>query len=189
MLTAPTRSNAPRHAHDPAAARMTTVPIRPTSPMGTVRLPLAAPAWTQWHDVVVPVADGTTTPVDAVVLGPTGVHVVLRRPAGVADHAAAVSAAAAVIAVLPGRYRGVVTAALVDESVGDGVVVDGVVVATTPGLVDSVRLRPRVLSRSETGVVAATLSRVLTPQVVPAPRGGLWNRLIRRSRTSRPRAA
>ncbi|GAB3665192.1 hypothetical protein GCM10027596_30940 [Nocardioides korecus] len=195
MLMATARTTLPDAPHHPALAPVTSLPTRPrravprSTTTATSPFPLAPPAWSQWHDVLVPTADGTAVPVDAVVLGPTGVHVVLRQLTGSADSVPAASAAAAVTAVLPARYRAVVTAALLDEAAGDGAVVDGVLVATTAGLVEAVRLRPRVLSRSETGVLAATLARALAPQVVPATRTGLWSRLTRRSRGSARRAA
>jgi hypothetical protein len=84
--------------------------------------PLAEPGWRQWSDVLVNSTEGTPVPVAVVVLGPSGVHVVTRQESSTRASFAlrtreAELAAAAVRAALPGRYRSVVSAALMIEAV------------------------------------------------------------------------
>jgi len=135
--------------------------------------------------------------VDEVLVGPSGVHVVLHRagrPASAATSGsegadleeAAARAAAVALAVadlLPHRYRGVVTPALrltdTDEvgfSVGD-------VFAASPGVLrHSWRHRARVLSTSEADAIADRLRARLEPFPVESPRSAAatwwkWRRL------------
>ena len=171
---------------------------RPTTPAPPADRPLAhllpAPAWRHWHDVLAPCSDGSWVPVDTVVLGPTGVHVVVHQGAGPGPGTTEAAAAAdAVRTALPGRYRHVVTAALLVGGAGDpdpvGMLEGDVVVASTPVLVEAIRTKPRVLSRSETGVVAAMLARDLAPRVPDVPHRGWWARLTRRPRPSQRRPA
>lgn len=172
---------------------MMTVTLPTTRPgaAGHLSLDLPLSAWAQWRDVLVATREAGSVPVDAVVLGPTGVHVVVRSTAaaGSTPVETVLQVVEAVADVLPDRYRGAVAGALAvdapvdaeDEAQSVGEVVGGVVVATPAVLTDSIRLRPRVLSRSETGLLTAVLDRAL---VTPAPavvRPGLWDRLRRRS--------
>ena len=135
--------------------------------------------------------------VDEVLVGPSGVHVVLNRagrPTSTGTSASegadleetAVRAAAVAVAVadlLPPRYRGVVTPAVcltdTDEvgfSVGD-------VFAASPGVLrHSWRHRPRVLSTSEADAIADRLRARLEPFPVASPRSAAatwwkWRRL------------
>lgn len=176
--------------------------------------PLPEPGWRQWSDVLVNSTEGTPVPVAVVVLGPSGVHVVTRQESSTRASFAlrtreAVLAADAVRAALPGRYQSVVSAALMIEAVdsetetgpetgqvnqatggpagdlgGNGVVVGEVLVATAPALVEAMQFRPRVLSRSEAGLVASVLERALVPRVADRRRPGLWGRFSRRTRSS-----
>jgi hypothetical protein len=64
----------------------------------------------------------------------------------------------------------------------DGVLVDGVLVATTRALVEALRFKPRVLSRSEARVIFSVLSAALVPQVPDqGRRPGLWGRFRRQA--------
>jgi len=133
--------------------------------------------------------------VDEVLVGPSGVHVVLHRtgrPAstGTSEGAdleeAAVRAAAVAVAVgdlLPHRYRGVVTPAvcLTDTHEVGFSVYD--VFAASPGVLrHSWRHRPRVLSTSEADAIADRLRARLEPFPVESPGSGAapwwrWRRL------------
>ena len=198
MRTATARS--PR----PAATRLPWGLIRRRAvgaPKVTVRLdPLPEPAWAQWRDVSVPGPAGSSLRVAAVVLGPTGVYVVTRQESsdlfGFALRTRMASEAAqAVRSALPGRYRGAVSAMLMLETRDaqdahhdahhDGVLVDEVIVATSPALVEAVRARPRVLSRSEAGAISSVLAHILRPQCPGTRRRAmLWGRFSRVGRTA-----
>jgi hypothetical protein len=65
---------------------------------------------------------------------------------------------------------------LVGDLGGSGVLVGEVIVATAPVLVEVMRFRPRVLSRSEAGVVASVLAGALVPRVAERAHPGLWGR-------------
>ena len=133
--------------------------------------------------------------VDEVLVGPSGVHVVLNRAGrptstGTSEGAdlegAAVRAAAVAVAVgdlLPHRYRGVVTPAvcLTDTHEVGFSVYD--VFAASPGVLrHSWRHRPRVLSTSEADAIADRLRARLEPFPVESPRSAAapwwgWRRL------------
>ena len=135
--------------------------------------------------------------VDEVLVGPSGVHVVLHRPGrptstgtssseGADLEEAAVRAAAVAVAVadlLPHRYRTVVTPALcLTDTVDVGFSV-GDVFAASPGVLrHSWRHRPRVLSTSEADAIADRLRARLEPFPVESPRSAAaarwgWRRL------------
>lgn len=171
------------------------------APETTVRLdPLPEPAWAQWRDVSVPGSGGSSLRVAAVVLGPTGVYVVTRQEShdlagSVLRTRLASEAAQAVRSALPGRYRGAVSAMLMLETHDehdtsrdahqDGVLVHDVIVATSPALVEAVRARPRVLSRSEAAAISSVLAHTLRPQRPGTGRRTVrWGRFGRTGRTT-----
>jgi len=135
--------------------------------------------------------------VDEVLVGPSGVHVVLHRPGqptstassgseGIDLEETAARAAAVAVAVadlLPHRHRSIVTPAVcltdtveVGFSVGD-------VFAASPGVLRHAwRHRPRVLSTSEADAIAERLRARLEPFPVESPRSAAatwwgWRRL------------
>jgi hypothetical protein len=134
--------------------------------------------------------------VDEVLIGPSGVHVVLHRPQQLTSAAtsrsegadleeAAVHAAAVALAVadlLPHRYREVVTPALcLTDTVEVGFSVGGVFAASPGVLRHSWRHRPRVLSTSEADAIADRLRARLEPIPIAPPRAAAawwgWRRL------------
>lgn len=136
---------------------------------------LLAPHWVHLSGVRSP---GPAAQVLEVVVGPSGVHVILEQPTATDDGApdglhvavrAAQVGAREVAAGLPQRYRGCVSAAVrVGGTDGHGVQVLDVTVASTAALTDSMRFRPRVLSTSEVTIVAAHLRGVLPLTTPPA---------------------
>jgi len=116
--------------------------------------------------------------IDEVVVGPSGVHVVVHQqvPAEVgasalAEHPVAArsrEAADAVAALLPSRYRDALRPVVCLCGTDDiGEVVDGVRLASPEPLRFALRHQPRVLSTSEVAEVSARLRLALTPY--PAP--------------------
>src|SRR5690242_18529829 len=65
---------------DPSMMTATLPTTRPGA-AGHLSLDLPLSAWAQWRDVLVATREAGSVPVDAVVLGPTGVHVVVRSTA------------------------------------------------------------------------------------------------------------
>lgn len=143
--------------------------------------------WTRLEERRVPVGPGR---IDLVLVGPSGVHVVIDQRADVvADLVAtarrASAAGAAVADLLPGRYRtAVVTEVRLLGARGRAVEITvesstGTVCAASPDLLEQVwRCRPRVLSTSEAAVVAGLLRERLLPDPVDG-RSGLrpwWRR-------------
>lgn len=128
--------------------------------------------------------------VDEVLVGPSGVHVVLHRSGRATSAAssgsedadleeAAVRAGAGALAVadlLPHRYRGVVTPAVCLTDTDEVGLSVGEVFAASPGVLrHSWRHRPRVLSTSEADAIAARLRARLEPFPVESPRSaGTW---------------
>lgn len=115
--------------------------------------------------------------VDEVLVGPSGVHVVLHRPGQLTSTAVnddgtdldeavgcAAAAAVAVADLLPGRYRrAVMPAVCLTDTVDVGLHV-GAVAAASPGILrHSWRHQPRVLSTSEVHAIARTLRADLEP--------------------------
>lgn len=174
---------------------------RRTAPVREVE-PLPATYWTRIEHVRVP---GGTDRIDLVVVGPSGVHVVLDRP-GATDGRSrrtapgtpevgagdleetvqgATAAAAAVAALLPARYRRVVAPAVClrgTTASGDTV---GTVLAASPDVLRHAwRHGPRVLSTSEATVIAGLLRHRLEPFPLPPAAGGgrWWRRWARRLR-------
>ncbi|HEX5560893.1 MAG TPA: hypothetical protein VFX52_04560 [Nocardioidaceae bacterium] len=145
---------------------------------------LLPPRWTRLADVTV---GGPQRQTADVVVGPSGVHVVIRQASAGGATARlrvreATAAAAAVRATLPARYRDVVAAVVQLEGAGeDGGVVDGVTVATANVLAEALRCRPRVLSTSEAAGVAGRLRVALeASSPPPARRERRWPRPARR---------
>lgn len=143
---------------------------------------LPATHWTSLKSVRWPgSADGW---IDEVLVGPSGIHVVLDAPLqpastapggpdrAVLEEAAgrAAAAAAAVAELLPDRYRRVVTPAVcLTDAVDVGTEV-GAVLAASPGVLrHSWRHRPWVLSTSEVHAVADRLRARLEPFPVEPP--------------------
>jgi hypothetical protein len=117
--------------------------------------------------------------IDEVVVGPSGVHVLLHQqvPAEVggsllANHPVAArsrDAADAVAGLLPSRYRDALRPVVCLCGTNDiGEVVDGVRLASPEPLRFALRHQPRVLSTSEVAEVSARLRRALTPYPAPA---------------------
>jgi hypothetical protein len=143
---------------------------------------LPAAYWPQLESVRVP---GSPDRIDLVLVGPSGVQVVIDRPerrravvaptsdatADLQDAARRAEAAAAAIAeILPARYRLTVTAAV--RLLGDtevAVTVGGVEAASPDVLRHMWRQRPRVLSTSEAGVVSGLLRQRLEPCPAASP--------------------
>lgn len=160
---------------------------RQAQPVHQSQLPAAY--WTRLEGVRVP---GTAVVIDLVLVGPSGVHVVLDHPdepllstavprarSGVEDAMQrAADASAGVAELLPERYRPAVLAevCLLGTS---GVVVDmgAVLVGSGDVLWQAWRHRARVLSTSEVAVVAGLLDRRLERVAdEPPPRRSLWSR-------------
>ncbi len=112
-----------------------TLPTTRPGAAGHLSLDLPLSAWAQWRDVLVATREAGSVPVDAVVLGPTGVHVVVRSTAaaGSTPVETVLQVVEAVADVLPDRYRGAVAGALAvdapvdaeDEAQSVGEVVGG----------------------------------------------------------------
>lgn len=151
--------------------------------------PLPAAYWTRLADVRVP---GTAVVIDLVLVGPSGVHVVLDHPddpllstavprarSGVEDAMQrAAHASAAVATLLPERYRSAVLAEVCLLGT-TGVVLDmgSVLIGSADVLWQTWRHRARVLSTSEVAVVAGLLDRRLERVAdEPPPRRSLWSR-------------
>ena len=150
--------------------------------------------WTRLRDVRCPIAGHgghggsgwpRTVPLSEVVIGPSGVHVVLEH-AAVADETArvlvaeAVTAAEAVASQLPRRYRCHVVGAVRLEGDGEvGGLVESVLVATGATLRDAIWVRPRVLSSSEVAAISAHLTTVLVPKPPQMRARCRWLRLLR----------
>ena len=116
--------------------------------------------------------------IDEVVVGPSGVHVLLhqRQSAGVRGSlqeeeivTRSRDAADAVGGLLPPRYRDALRPVVClcgTNEIGD--VVDGVRLASPEALRFALRHQPRVLSTSEVAEVSARLRLALTPYPAPA---------------------
>lgn len=139
--------------------------------------PLSAPYWTRLSHVRVP--DGQDC-IDLVLVGPSGVHVVIDRPAPLDDLAAtggtdaeledlaqrAISAAEAVVERLPVRYRPVVTAEVSLAGLTETALGFGVALVASPDVLQHVwQHRPQTLSTSE----AAAVTRLLRDRLEPFP--------------------
>lgn len=149
--------------------------------------PLPAPYWTRLEDVRVP---GTADRIDLVLIGPSGVHVVIDRPGQ--PHAPSVVpetdadleraaqraavAARAVADLLPPRYHHVVTSEVCLPGLSEAGVTVGTVFAASPDVLRHAwRHRPRVVSTSEAAVVARLLRHGLEPfPVEPAAGRDAW---------------
>lgn len=140
--------------------------------------------WTRLEERRAPGGPGR---VDLVLVGPSGVHVVIDQPPDVAADLVATAwrasaAGAAVADLLPARYRAAVAAEvrlLGTDGVAAEITVEprtGAVCAASPDLLDQVwRCRPRVLSTSEAAVVAGVLRERLLPDPVDRRSGlGPW---------------
>jgi len=155
---------------------------------------LSAPYWTQLTGMRVPNGRGR---IDRVVVGPSGVHVVIERPAlphpsstvGEDDPAlaeaaqSAVVAAAAVADLLPPRYRHLVTSEVSLVGLTEAAIDAGVVLAATPDVLRHVwRHRPRVVSTSEAAVIVGQLRDRLEPYPAEPTvrRESWWRRWPRR---------
>jgi hypothetical protein len=116
--------------------------------------------------------------IDEVVVGPSGVHVLLHQEqsAGVRGSLRAEEivtrsrdAADAVGVLLPSRYRDALRPVVCLCGTNDiGEVVDGVRLASPEPLRFALRHQPRVLSTSEVAEVSARLRLALTPYPAPA---------------------
>lgn len=150
---------------------------------------LPAAYWTRLEDVRVP---GTLVPIHLVLVGPSGVHVVLDDP-GPAEVTTAVprartgpeeaartaaEAAAGVAALLPARYQHTVLPEVRLLGTSEVAVDVGTVLVGSPDVLwQSWRHRTRVLSTSEVAVVAGLLGRRLEPVVeASAPTRSRWAR-------------
>ena len=126
--------------------------------------------------------------IDEVLVGPSGVHVVLHRPGQLTSTASdgtdrdrledaagrAAAAAVAVAGLLPDRYRRVVAPAVCLTDTMDVGLSVGAVLAASPGVIRHTwRHRPRVLSTSEAEAIADCLQASLEPfPVEPAQSPG-----------------
>ncbi len=159
--------------------------------------PFPTTAWTRLHNVQIPTDGGSAIPSAEVIVGPSGVHVVLTQGpiAGGSSRLLtreAQSAADWIAGALPPRYRNVVCPALLladvspdtDEAddLADSGVVAGVTVAVARVLSEAIRFKPRVLSHSESAVVHARLRAALEPTQEKLVRSGRWSWLSRRRR-------
>src|SRR3954454_639164 len=146
--------------------------------------PFPATHWTVWDGVRWPGREDDR--IDEVVVGPSGVHVILHRcddSGGIAGGVEAVAAAASVAALLPARYHHAVRPAVClcpTEDVAE--VVDGVRVSSPGPLRHAMRHQPRVLSTSEVSGISGRLRLVLVPYPAETPAGnqrliGVWVRV------------
>ncbi len=149
--------------------------------------PFPARYWTQLTDVRVP---GSADRIDLVLVGPSGVHVVIDRPGSSPTLSAAdgpdtdlqqavrraAAATAAVADLLPLRYRHVVTSEMSLGGLTGTVLSFGEVSACSPDVLRQAwRHRARTVSTSEATVIARLLRDRLEPfPVEPAPRGRAW---------------
>ena len=143
-----------------------------------------------WPAAEDPVDGAAERRIDEVVVGPSGVHVVLASPGatvGDPDMAEAARAAAAVGALLPPRYRGRVRPELrLHDDAGDVATWHEDVLLASPRALEHVwRYGPRLLSTSEIAEVSRWLDKRLEPVVeaVPAVSGRWW---LRWRRVRRP---
>lgn len=139
--------------------------------------------WRRYVGVRGPGSDGR---IDEVVVGPSGVHVVLECPGGTVGDPlvpTASEAAEAVADVLPERYRGRVRPELrLAEDAGDVATWHGAVLLASPRALEHTwRYGPRVLSTSEIAEVSRWLDRrlELIVEVVPPVQRRRWLRLRR----------
>jgi hypothetical protein len=124
--------------------------------------------------------------IDEVVVGPSGVHVLLHHEGSVEAALSsdpivgrARSAAEAVAGALPLRYRDALRPVVCLCGTSDGAeVVEGVRLASPESLRFALRHQPRVLSTSEVAEVSARLRLALTPY--PAPSAPPARRSLRR---------
>lgn len=168
--------------------------VEPAAPARHVE-PSPAPYWTQMTNVRV---SGSRTVIDLVLVGPSGVHVVIDRPGHPNASSAvsepdddlertaerAVAAAAGVAELLPLRYRNVVTPQVSLAGLTETAVEVGVAFAASPDVLRHVwRQGPRVVSTSEAAAIVRRLRDRLEPiPVEPTPRSrGWWRRRARRS--------
>jgi hypothetical protein len=144
--------------------------MQPESPVLSAT-PLPASHWTVFDAVRWP--GRPEERIDEVVVGPSGVHVLLhhREAAGttvptgaIARAHAAAEAAEAVARLLPGRYRPVLRPAIcLCDTTDLAEVVDGVRLASRDPLRFALRHQPRVLSTSEVAEISRRLQLALTP--------------------------
>lgn len=151
--------------------------------------------WRRYPPVHWPAADrgadgGLQRRIDQVVVGPSGVHVVLASPvATVADPdvTSAARAGEAVAALLPPRYRGRVRPELrLHEDAGDVATWHEDVLLASPRALEHVwRYGPRLLSTSEIAEVSRWLDARLEPVVEPVAAASRrrWLRWRRARRT------
>ena len=171
-----------------------TAPARPVA-----RIPGQLPVshWRRYPAVRRP---GTTEGrIDEVVVGPSGVHVVLRARGDETQQAAgpqgspvddASGAADAVAGLLPARYRDRVHPELrLDDTRDVASRVGRVLLASPPVLEHIWRSAPRVLSTSEIDDLRHRLDVALEPLVVETPPVSRWHWLRWRPRRRRPAVA
>ncbi len=139
--------------------------------------------WRRYRGVRWP---GSDARIDEVVLGPTGVHVVLHRPGarvGGPEVRTAAHAAEAVGGLLPDRYRGRVRPeVLLEEETVDVATWDGEVLLASRGALEHTwRFASRELSTSEIAGIGRWLdARLELLRVeVPSPRRRGWLRRLR----------
>lgn len=131
--------------------------------------------------------------IEEVVVGPSGVHVVLASPAATVsdpDVGTAARAAAAVAALLPPRYRDRVRPELrLHDDAGDVATWHEDVLLASPRALEHVwRYGPRLLSTSEIAEVSRWLDARLEPVVEATPAASRrWWLRWRRVRRSAPR--
>jgi hypothetical protein len=145
--------------------------------------PLPDSHWRRYRNVRRP---GSSLRIDEVVVGPSGVHVVLECPGGtVGDPLVPVAAGAAegVAGLLPVRYRARVRPELrLAEDAGDVATWhDDVLLASPRALEHTWRYGPRVLSTSEIAEVSRWLDARLevVPVAAPPAQRRRWLRLRR----------
>jgi len=167
----------------------------PARPVGRIPGQLPASHWRRYPAVRWP---GTTEArIDEVVVGPSGVHVVLRAHGDETQQAgcpqgspvdAASGAADAVAGLLPARYRDRVHPELrLDDTQEVASRVGRVLLASPPVLEHIWRSAPRVLSTSEIDDLRLRLDAALEPLDVETPPVSRWRWL--RWRPRRRRAA
>ena len=135
--------------------------------------PLPTSHWTVFEPVRWP--GRSEDRIDEVVVGPSGVHVVLHHEAPEGDVSSSASivrrageAADAVAALLPGRYREALRPVVcLCETRDVAEAADGVQVTSPEPLRHALRHQPRVLSTSEVTEVSARLRLALTPYPCP----------------------
>jgi hypothetical protein len=158
--------------------------------------PLPAPHWTVWDPVRWLGRENDR--IDEVVVGPSGVHVILHRGGqfgGIAGGVEAVAAAASVAALLPARYHHALRPAVClcpTEDVAE--VVDGVRLLSPSPLSHAIRHQPRVLSTSEVSGISGRLRIGLVPYPAETPASnrrlnGVWVRVAAATATMAAAAA